>query len=136
MKRWLNQHWGALKRSKPGRRFQDRYDRQNRKGGRSPWKRTLNLVLAVLSLAIGFVLVFIPGPAVLFFLMSGSLLATESRAIAEALDRLELFLRASWVKGRRFWKRRSTWAKATLLGTAGLCVAATLLLSYRILVVR
>jgi hypothetical protein len=136
MNRSLKDDWGALKRSKPGRRFQDRYDRHKEAGRKAPWKRALNLAIAVLSLAIALVLVVIPGPAILFFFISGGLLATESRFIAVGLDRLEVLLRAGWLSLRRFWSRRSRGGKATLLGVAALLVGVTLHVSYRLILVR
>ena len=136
MKRSMKDDWGALKRSKPGRRFQERYERHKAAGGKSHWKRVLNLALALAAFAIGLVLAVLPGPAILFFLVSASLLATESRFIAACLDRLELLLRAGWLRLRRFWKRRSKGGKTTLVGIAALLVGVTLHFSYRLIVVR
>ncbi len=136
MKRSLKDDWGSLKRSKPGQRFQDRYDRHKKAGRKAPWKRVLNLALALLSLVIALVLAVIPGPAILFFFISGSLLATESRFIAVCLDGLEILLRAGWLRIRRFWSRRSKRGKATLVGVAALLVGVTLHVSSRLILVR
>lgn len=136
MIRSLKNHWSALKRSKPGRRFQDRYDRRKKEGSKSPWRRVANLALALLSLAIGIVLVVIPGPAILFFFISGSLLATESRTIAAGLDRLELIVRAAWLQTRRFWRRLSKGGKATVIAFAVLLMGAALHVSYRFIMAR
>jgi hypothetical protein len=45
------------------------------------------------AFALGVVLAFIPGPAVLFFALAAVLVATQSRWLAERLDRAEVKLR-------------------------------------------
>lgn len=119
----LKANWRALKASRPGRRFQDRYDRRKKSGQGSALGRILNLVLALLLFSIGIVLMVIPGPAILFFFVSGSLLATESRFVAAGLDALELKLRAGWRWARRHWRELTLAGKAALgglaIGTAG-----------------
>ena len=93
----------------------------------------LPLLLAPLSLAVGVVLMFIPGPAVLFFALAGALLASHSMPVARALDWLELKLRAALAKGRAWWSRASPAKKsavvlALLLVVAGIGAAALELL--------
>src|SRR5688572_14221670 len=90
----LKSEWRMLRRGKPGSRFLDRYETSHRnKNKRSVVGRVIRIVIAVAALAIGVVLVFIPGPAILFFFIAGSLLAAESRALARALDWSEVKLR-------------------------------------------
>ena len=65
-------------------------------------------------LLIGIVLMFMPGPAILFFLLAGAVMAEESRTVARFLDWLELRLRQV---GRRFlhwWKTRSSGTRVSL----------------------
>lgn len=95
-----------LRGDAPGERFQRRYDRARKAGGPEGWERVVLIVLAVVATAIGIVLVFIPGPAILFFFIAGGLLATESRKLAKALDWSELKTRAlcGWLL-RRVWGR-------------------------------
>jgi len=57
------------------------------------------------SLAIGVVLVFIPGPAILFFLIAGGLFAMQSLWVARALDWSELRIRAA-ISAIRKWRSR------------------------------
>jgi multisubunit Na+/H+ antiporter MnhG subunit len=98
--RWKQQLRGdyeAIKASRAGERFQDFYRRKHR-AERSRLSRWLGPVFALLSFAIGVVLVFVPGPAVVFFALTAALLAAESRAVARALDRAELRLRDVWAK--------------------------------------
>jgi len=51
------------------------------------------LIAAVASLAIGIVLAFIPGPAILFFALCAALLGAQSRWVARRLDRAEVSTR-------------------------------------------
>jgi hypothetical protein len=101
-KRQLRQRWAELKASQPGERFQAAYHRQKRADqGRSAAARWVRPILALLSFAIGVVLAFIPGPAVLFFALSATLLATQSLRVARGLDQTEVWLRAQRAKLRR-----------------------------------
>jgi hypothetical protein len=109
----LKARWKAFKQLPPGQRFETHYrDQRKTKNGRSPLRRALFLLGAVLAFGIGVVLVFIPGPAVVFFALSGALLATQSLAIARAADRAELWLRAKNKAARRWWEHRSSSRKA------------------------
>lgn len=96
--------WRELKRSRPGQRFQNRYHRA-RQNKSSAGKRIAWIAAAVVCIAIGIVLMVIPGPAILFFLAAGGVLATESLAVARALDWSELRLRGLLNAGKRAWAR-------------------------------
>ena len=110
MQRWkrqLRKGWTELKASQPGERFEDAYHRQKRTGqGRSAAERLLRPILALLSFAIGVVLAFIPGPAVVFFALSATLLATQSLRVARALDQTEVWLRLQRAKLRKKLRAR------------------------------
>ena len=84
-----------------GRRFQDRYAaaREARKDGswRRRARRVLRLLVALVAFVIGVFLMVLPGPAILFFLIAGGLLAAESIYVARLLDWGEIKLRAGWV---------------------------------------
>ncbi len=103
----------------PGRRFEDRYEaaRKARRGG--DWghrlTRVLGLAVALVSFVIGVILAFIPGPAVVFFLLTGSLLAAESRGLARLLDWGEVRLRALARWGLRHWQRLPLWGRAGIV---------------------
>jgi hypothetical protein len=83
-----------LRHAEPGQRFQAFHDKQQELSPR--WTRPLYLAGAFVSFAVGVVLVFIPGPAVVFFALTGALLATQSAWLAKKLDAAE-------VKGRKLW---------------------------------
>ena len=106
--------WKDLTHGKPGHRFQRRYENKKRSGGKNSWQRVMNFILALACLAVGVVLVFIPGPAVLFFFIGGGLLAAESRVIAWGLDYSELKIRAMWTWIKRHWRELHVAGKAAV----------------------
>ena len=57
-------------------------------------RHLLHYLMVVALILIGFVLMFIPGPAVVMFGLAAALLAEDSLRIAKALDWLELKIRA------------------------------------------
>jgi hypothetical protein len=91
-----------FKRFEPGKRFQAFHREQEKQ---SVGVRILFFVLAFVSFAVGVVLAFIPGPAVLFFALTGALLATQSAGVAKLLDRGEVKGR-SWFEALKSWWRR------------------------------
>ena len=99
----LAAEWQRLKRSPPGERFEAFNERQQRRA-RGPIK-ALYLAGAVVSLAVAVVLVFIPGPAFVFFILAGALLAAQSRWVARRLDRLEVTGRETAIRIRAWWRR-------------------------------
>ena len=88
----------TMKADQPGKRFRNQHKRAKKSGFASGWMRVVCLVAAAVSFVIGVVLVFIPGPAFVFFLLTGALLASQWFAAAKALDRGE-------VKGWQWWRR-------------------------------
>lgn len=107
--RWgerLRQEWQALKSEKPGRRFTARRERRNEEGKKRGAWRWLSLVAALLCLAAGVVLLFIPGPAFVFLGLAGVLFAEHSLMVARALDATELKVRAAGRWLRSVWHRR------------------------------
>ena len=83
-----------------GERFVRFYQQQKNAPG---WVKPLLIVSALACLAVGVVLVFIPGPAFVFFGLAGAMLATQSIHIARLLDRLEVFTRRVLRRARDTW---------------------------------
>jgi hypothetical protein len=98
----LEKRWKRVRKLPPGERFQTIHREQK---DRSPVVKAALVGIALLSLAAGVVLMFIPGPAILFFALTGALLATQSRWIARLLDRGEVEGRKALASVRR-WRRR------------------------------
>jgi hypothetical protein len=99
----LTTEWHRLKDSPPGERFQA-FNQRQRGRARGPVK-VLYLAAALVSFAVGVVLVFIPGPAFVFFILSAALLATQSQWVARGLDDLEVKIRAVATDVRAWWRR-------------------------------
>lgn len=134
MKSTLRSEWQNLRRGPAGQRFQRRYEVSRRSRNKITIAgRISRLVLAVVFMVIGVVLVFIPGPAIFFFVLAASLLATESLMLAKALDRVEVWLLQSWSAGKRTWHHLSFLEKLLVGGVAGLCAFTGSYLSWRIL---
>ena len=75
----------------PGERFSRFHERHRH--GQAGWVKPLLLVAAAISFVVGVILVFIPGPAILFFAITAAVLATQSSGVAKQLDHTELWLR-------------------------------------------
>lgn len=130
--RWRRQ-WRALRASRPGERFQDRYRAGRRGDDARPWVgRIVRLALACGALALGVVFVLLPGPAVVFFFAAGALLAPESLTIARAMDGLEVLVRRVVAALRQRWARLSRAAKFTVGGGLALATATAALGGYRL----
>lgn len=128
----LKSRWEALRRGKPGQRFQDRY-RASRGSDRSGViLRILRMVLAALAIVIGVVLMFIPGPAILFFAIAGALLASESRVVARFLDWSEVMIRRVVRWALRVWKRLSWPGRGAVIALAAVGAAGASYAAYRI----
>ncbi len=85
----IKRSWRRLKQSEPGRRFQDRYERN-----RAPDSPRLARVGGALVLALlGLVMLVTPGPGLAALGVGLALLAGEFRAVARFLDWTELRLR-------------------------------------------
>src|SRR3954471_13071183 len=130
----LRAHWEALKRGKPGHRFQSRYERarrSERKAGAA--QRIAMLAGGIVCLVIGAVLVVFPGPAIPFFFLAGGMLATESRTIARFMDWGEVRVRKTGGWAKRRWRRLPAAARVILAILGFCCSGATVYLSYRMM---
>ncbi len=132
----FKQQWSALKRSRPGHRFQDRHERiKNSSEHNGIGARLVRLIVAAVSFVIGVVLVFIPGPAVVFFFISAGLLASESLRLARGLDVGEVWTRKAWKWSRRTFLKLPLGGKiavgcaGSLMAGAGVWLAYTTFMS-------
>ena len=133
----LKRQWASLRRSRPGHRFQDRYERNRQtKKNHSIVGRVVRIVVAVAAFVVGVVLVFIPGPAILFFAIAGALLAAESRWVARGLDWLEVQCRRVWNWSKRHWRRLHAAGKVAVVSGAAVAGGAVAYASYYVLVIR
>ena len=128
----FREHWRDLRRGRPGRRFQARYERSKQEDARSsPVKRILLICLAIVFLAIAIVLMVMPGPAFVFFILAGALIATESRVVARFMDWAEVRVRSVLAWCKRQWHGWSKAARAVAVGVALMCTAGFAYGAYR-----
>ncbi|SRR5258705_8308466 len=94
----LKRQWYELRNGPPGRRFQERYERNRlARAHQSKARRFLQLVIGVWLIKAGIILCFLPGPGLPLLALGAALLAERSRRVARALDWIE-------VKARSFRK--------------------------------
>ena len=96
-----------LRHSKPGRRFVDHYH-QKKHDNTSAWKRWLVIILGMVMTLAGLVLSLPPGmPGFLLWMPGLALVASQVKAVAIALDKLECAVRNLYHKiVKRFSGRR------------------------------
>ena len=121
----LHRKWHLLPSGRPGERFRNRYHQHQQSKNRGLGGMILRFLLAGLALVVGFILVFIPGPAVLFFLIAGALLASDWLPVARLLDWGEVHVRRIWARVRQIWDRLSIPARVAIVVTGALLGAAT-----------
>lgn len=128
----FREHWDALKAGRPGRRFRDRYDatrRETRSG--STVARVAMMLGGLLCILIGLVLTVMPGPAIVFFFLAGTLIATESRTVARGMDWAEVHGRQALAWGKRRWRRASKMERIAGIAIAGLVTLGAAWIGYR-----
>jgi hypothetical protein len=91
---WNRLKWGWTQFTHwpPGQRFVRFYERHQRR--RSNAHALLYPIATMIAFAIGILLLFLPGPAIVFFVLAACLAAMHSRWFALRMDQAELKLRA------------------------------------------
>lgn len=74
---------------RPGRRFLYSYIKINRKIRHNLFLKILFSIVGALFILLGFLMLFLPGPGILFMLFGIILLCVSSRKVAYFVDRLE-----------------------------------------------
>jgi hypothetical protein len=118
---WMRKEWRAIRDAEPGERFEKHYRRTHDVPGARKYA-VLYWLGALVAFAIGVVLVFIPGPAILFFLIAAALVATQALWLARRLDRAEVALRR-WGRAFKAWWRRRALLQKVALGAGAALVA-------------
>ncbi len=119
----FKQTWRRFKAGNPGQRFQREFRRRH-SAGRSPIQKALLIVGGLLLMAAGFLLLFIPGPGLVFLFVGGFLIAQQSLVAARVLDWSEIRLRKLLAWSLRAWRRSSTTLKALLVVVAVVVLGA------------
>ena len=131
----LKGEWRNLRRGRPGHRFRDHYRRaaHERRTGWYWLKRLGKFAVALVAVVVGLAEILFPGPAILFFSIAGSLLATESRTVAELMDWSEVKIRALARFARARWRSGSAVFRAGVVVVTIAGAAASALFTYHLL---
>lgn len=100
----LKQSWAHLKRGRPGSRFEDQYDEQQ-KGKKSSVGRILRIIGGLILFPVGVFFLAVPGPGLLVIGVGAVLIAREFRFAARLLDTLEVRGRKAFGWVQRRWRR-------------------------------
>ena len=119
MWRAFKRHWRELRSSRPGRRFQEQYERHQRaRQQHSGFRKFAQPAVGFAIVAVGLAFCVLPGPGLPFVIVGAALLARESLLVARPMDWLELRIRK--ILG---WLRRQ-WSRTTLVGKCAAVVLA------------
>jgi hypothetical protein len=113
--------WKQFAADPPGKRFERRYERLR---GGGPHRTAFRVVAGLVLLAIGIVLLFIPGPGTLVMLAGVGLFAGDSRRLARLLDRGEPPARRLVRRVAGWWRGLGRGARAALFAAGGAAVLA------------
>src|SRR5687767_14706226 len=86
----LKQRYRELLSSRPGKRFKELHERRATRGDS---RKPFIFALAIGLIAIGAVLMILPGPGIPFLIAGFGLIAQEMYVVASTLDRAEVLLR-------------------------------------------
>ncbi|MEP7044902.1 MAG: PGPGW domain-containing protein [Dokdonella sp.] len=96
--RWRDD-WQAFRTQPAGKRFQQRYRRRTTRSG--PLRKFAFMLAGLLLIALGVVMIVLPGPGLLAILLGAGFVAEESQFAARVLDRVDL-----WISRRiERWRR-------------------------------
>jgi hypothetical protein len=130
----FRKYWRELQQGRPGHRFQSRYERTRKIERHSgAGRRILVVALACGLIAIGVILLVIPGPGIPFLLLGGGMLATVSRFAARFMDWCEVHGRKAVAWATRGWKRLPVTARIVLALLGAACFTALVYLAYRVM---
>ncbi len=132
----LRENWQQFIRSRPGRRFQDRYHRLQQSGrGRFDPRRIFYVFGGIAFIFAGLFMVITPGPGWLTIFLGLAFIAGQSLLVARFLDWGEVEVRnlARW--SRDFWKGSPLLVKASISLVAVACLGALAYGGYYLLLV-
>ena len=120
----LKKQWRSFKSGRPGKRFEERYERAQRQRSSQPvWLRFLKPTIGLVLFAAGVVLCFIPGPGLPLLIIGLGFMAEQSRTIANAMDWTEVRVRKVLTWGRRWWKHANVVSRSAVIVLAALVAA-------------
>lgn len=128
----LKRRWEEFRDAPPGQRFRAQYERRQKRR-RHPFLRVLRMLAALCITLAGLVLMPAPGPGMAIVALGLTLLAHESRRVAQALDWAELRLRPLVLRSWRAWQGLPMAAQLWLGLIGALIALAAGLFSLRLL---
>ena len=121
----VKENWQQLKKSEPGHRFQDRYDRrQQNTHGQWDIGKLFNIVGGIAIALAGLFFMPAPGPGSAIIFVGLGLLGSESLSVARFLDWAEVRLRELAQQSKDIWTRSSIPVKILISLIILGCVAA------------
>ena len=112
MLRGLKRHWRELKKGRPGRRFQDRYEEKKETHRDRPLiRQSLQPLAGAILLAAGIVFCVIPGPGLPLVFLGAAVLAERCLTLARMLDWMEVKLRNLLARAKSWWRKASPVAR-------------------------
>lgn len=118
-------YWEEFKEDEPGRRFQDRYERnQQRAKGWFDIRRIANLLVGTVLVVVSVFFGWAPGPGMLTLFIGLGMIASEFRPAAVFLDWFELRVRDLWEIARPIWNEASPGERALIVLALAACVVA------------
>ena len=113
--------WKHFKDDKPGARFRNHRERMKEKPrGHS----VVAIMIGLLLVAVGVVLLFIPGPGSLFIAFGVALIASHSKKLSAMMDRAEPKLRRLGRRGKHRWEAMPGRAKISMILALGMLAVA------------
>lgn len=123
------QEWRRFRRDEPGTRFEKHRERMQHK----PRSHAAIMVgIGIVLIAGGVVLLFIPGPGLLFIVFGLALVASHSERLSRVLDRSEPAVRRFGRRTRSRWRALPGYAKLGLLLALAAVVAVAGVFAWRL----
>lgn len=117
----LKKEWREFREAEPGERFKAYHQRVKRA---STGSRVARIALGLVLAAAGIVMLFVPGPGILFIVFGLACFGGESKWIAGGLDAGELKARAGWHWAKAKWRDLPTWGRVLGIALVVLVVGA------------
>jgi len=94
----VRRSWNRFRATPAGTRFQSRHRRRESRSGLV--RKVLVIAAGAVLIALGLVMVLLPGPGLLSMLVGAALIAEESSVAARGFDRADLFVERALARWR------------------------------------